>query len=536
MREILILLRIRFLSLFASLARSSKNKKTKAVGIVAVALLFLFVFLVFGILFFSVFAVMAMAMVDTGADFSFYFALAAVMALLLSLFGSVFATQGELYGAKDNELLLSMPLRPSSVFISRLLLLFLIDLLMGGIVILPAALAYMLFVDLAFLPILAFLLLSLLLSVAALAVSCLLGWLVTLVTARIKHKNILSLVTMVLFFVAYMAVMMTLSESMEHIEENIGAIISSVSPYLTAFSWMGSAIVHGDLLAGLAFCGVCLALILPAAFFLIRTYPAILTMGRATARYEYRERAVKSTKPLYAIMRNDIRRFLGNATYMMNAGIGLIFYLIVPVLLLSSRGELIPLLEGELGEIFGTVLPASVIMMLLFFSSTVIISAPSVSLEAKTVWLLKSLPLGGGDILCAKAYAHALLVAPFAAVGGLLCAIALECSVPNALALILLPVAANIFCAFLGVVFGLLFPKFDYITEAAAIKSGAAVLFTMLIMMAVSIATGLPLILLALIGLPMFIPAAVFTLLLLLGAFLLRLYLRRGGARRFARL
>ncbi len=536
MKEILILLRIRFLSLFAALARSSKNKKTKAVGAVAVSLVFLLVFLIFSVLFFSVFGVMAMAMVTTGADFSFYFALAAMMALLLSLFGSVFATQGELYGAKDNELLLSMPLRPSSIFVSRLLLLFVIDLLMGGVVIVPAALAYALFVDLAILPILSFLLFSLLLLVAALALSCFLGWIVTLVTARIKHKNILSIVTMVLFFVLYMAVMMTLSESMEHIEENIGSIIASVSPYLTVFWWMGSAIVHGDPLAGLGFVGVCLALILPAAFFLIRTYPAILTMGRATARYEYRERAVKSAKPLYAVMRNDVRRFLGNATYMMNAGIGIIFYLLIPVFLFSARGELLPLLEGELGEIVGPMLPASVATMLLFISSTVIISAPSVSLEAKTLWLLKSFPLGGGDILCAKAYAHALLVTPPAALGGLLSAIALGCSLPDALALVLLPVAANIFCGFLGVVFGLLFPKFDYITEATAIKSGVAVLLTMLGMMLAAVVTGLSLIVLAMLGLPLFIPAAGFIFLLLLGAFLLRLYLRGPGARRFVQL
>ena len=536
MRELLILLRIRLLSLFASLARSNKKKTTKTVGIVAVSLLFLFIFLVFAFLFFSVFAVMAMAMVTVGADFSFYFALAGMMALALSLFGSVFATQGELYGAKDNELLLSLPLRPSSIFTSRLLLLFVIDLLMGGMVILPAAVAYLLFVDLAILPFLAFLLFSLLLSVASLAVSCFLGWLVTLVTSRIKHKNVLSIVTMVLFFALYMVVMLSLSESMEHIEENIGVIIESVSPYLTVFGWMGRAVVHGDILAGLGFAGICLAVILPASFFLIRTYPTLLATGRSTARYEYRERAVKSASPIFAVMRNDIRRFLGNATYMMNAGIGLIFYLLIPVLLFSAHGELILLLEGELAEIVGSILPASVAMMLLFISSTVMISAPSVSLESKTLWLLKALPLGGGDVLCAKAYAHALLTTPFAAVGGFLSAIALECSVPDALALIFLPVAANIFCAFLGVVFGLLFPKFDYITEATAIKSGAAVLFTMLIMMLVAAVTGLPLILFAMLGLPFFIPAVGFVVLLLLGSFLLRLYLRGPGSRRFVQL
>jgi ABC-2 type transport system permease protein len=39
----------------------------------------------------------------------FYFALAGIISFALSFVGSVFATQTQIYDARDNELLLSMP-------------------------------------------------------------------------------------------------------------------------------------------------------------------------------------------------------------------------------------------------------------------------------------------------------------------------------------------------------------------------------------------------------------------------------------------
>ena len=46
--------------------------------------------------------------------------MAGIMALALAVFGSVFMTQTQLYDAKDNELLLSMPIRPLHILMSRM--------------------------------------------------------------------------------------------------------------------------------------------------------------------------------------------------------------------------------------------------------------------------------------------------------------------------------------------------------------------------------------------------------------------------------
>ena len=70
-----------------------------------------------------------------------YFALAGILSTGLSFAGSVFMTQQQLYDAQDNQLLLSLPIPPMAVLGSRMLVLYLYDLLLGAMVLVPAAIA-----------------------------------------------------------------------------------------------------------------------------------------------------------------------------------------------------------------------------------------------------------------------------------------------------------------------------------------------------------------------------------------------------------
>jgi ABC-2 type transport system permease protein len=67
-----------------------------------------------------------------------YFALAGLMAFALSFIGSVFTAQQQLFSAKDNDLLLAMPIPPAYILGSRMLMLYVLNLFMEILVIGPA--------------------------------------------------------------------------------------------------------------------------------------------------------------------------------------------------------------------------------------------------------------------------------------------------------------------------------------------------------------------------------------------------------------
>ena len=87
---------------------------------------------------FAVFAAMVCApLVQAGMGW-LYFTIFGLMAIALGVFGSVFNTYSGLYLAKDNDLLLSMPIPVHYLLITRLAGVYLMGLMFSSVVILPA--------------------------------------------------------------------------------------------------------------------------------------------------------------------------------------------------------------------------------------------------------------------------------------------------------------------------------------------------------------------------------------------------------------
>ena len=112
------LIKIRFQSMFASMFRSSKKGKTVGVGMkVLMGILILYIVAVFAMLFGSVFLMIRDSFCAMGLGW-LYFAMAGLFAFAICFVGSIFMTQSQLYEAKDNEMLLAMPVPPSYILLS----------------------------------------------------------------------------------------------------------------------------------------------------------------------------------------------------------------------------------------------------------------------------------------------------------------------------------------------------------------------------------------------------------------------------------
>jgi len=140
------LLSVRFRALFAGMTAQGRKKKKRSTGMVILfAILYVYLIAVVGGVMCLTFYSLAEPYHSLGLDW-LYFAIAGLMGLGLAVFGSVFATQSQLYDAKDNALLLSMPIPPKVILLSRMIPLLTLNLLFAGIVIIPAMVMYAIFV------------------------------------------------------------------------------------------------------------------------------------------------------------------------------------------------------------------------------------------------------------------------------------------------------------------------------------------------------------------------------------------------------
>ena len=174
--------------------------------------------------------------------------------------------------------------------------------------------------------------------------------------------------------------------------------------------------------------------------------------------------------------------------------------------------------------------------MLCLMTSMNILSAASVSIEGKNLWLMQSLPLPSGKILLPKAIAQMIICVPPALFAGAVMAFAIGADAVTALALTILPALLSVFMALLGVCMNLILPRFNYANDVVAIKSGMSSGLAMFGGMGV---VALPVIVYAVIfkgGIALSGIYLGYGILLALGSLLMYYYLTHGAQKRFANL
>ena len=521
-----ILIKAQLQSVLASLTRTSKGKRLSVAGAV---LLIAFLAVIYLSFFGFTFYALALALPGMGLGW-FYFALAAIMAFALGFIGSVFTAQQQLFAARDNELLLAMPIRPRDILGARMAVLLLLDYALTLIVLLPAGAVWLMVVGGTAGGVFGFVLSALLLPLIIMCFTCLFAWLLALISSRMRNKTVVTLVLYLAFLAAYfyfyMNLQQLLTELIANSERIAGALVAVYPLYAFGQASLGSWL-H---IAGFAACCV-----IPFALvyaILSRGFLAVTTRRPSVKKLVYRERALKTSGVGAALLRKELGRFAANGMYILNAAMGSVLTVAAAVALIIYRDEamqLLSVLPEGMGE-------GAVILALCFLNATDVISAPSISLESKTLWLLKSLPVPAGRILMAKVYLHLVIALPPTLIASACCCIALPFPPAGAAMVVLIPALTCVFGALLGVAVNLRYPKFDYINETAVIKNSMSVTVTLFGSWALLAAAAL------LYGLAlhrvMGMTAYLYICAALLAALCAALYLslRRSGARRFAEL
>lgn len=474
----LVLIRIK--SMFAGMFARSK-KKISGGKIILFVILGIYIIGCFGVLFGGMFASVCDVFAQLGMSW-LYFGLMGVLVFALCFVGSVFITQNQLYEAKDNDLLLSMPIPVKYILASRLISIIILNYVYELLVIIPGAVVYCAKMPVTFLGILFFLVAFLLLPLLVVTVSALFGWLIALANTKMRNKNVIMMVLTLVLFMGYMYVCLRLQYYLQKLIENGSAIGDAIQKALPPFYYLGKGIAESDVIAFLIFLAFCIVPFAIIYYILSKSFIKIATTNRGHKKIVYKEKAMKASSIRKALLIKDVRHFLGSPMYMFNAGIGLLFMIMAAVYLCIKRGDITAMVHmfpgGE--NLMGPLICAGFGGM----ASLTIISAPMISIEAKTLWISQSLPVRGRDVLLAKADVHTLMSLPFIVVSAIMLEIAFDMSMISRIMILLFPLIVTMFNAYTGIAINLKYPKFDWVNETDAVKQGAAPFLAMLIAMA----------------------------------------------------
>lgn len=464
------LFRKQMLEIFSWVYRDKKSGKQRSTGgIVRYALLYLLLFIFLGSIFYGMGSMLCAPLVGAGVGW-LYWCLMGLVAIFLGVFGSVFNTYSSLYRAKDNDLLLAMPVPPSRILLARLSGVYAMGLLYELIVMVPAILVRILAAPVT-LPGVCFSLLStVMLSLIVLVLSAVLGWVVAVVTGRLKRKNGITVLISLIFIAVYYYMCSRAYTILQELVQNAAAVGAKMKALVYPLYQMGLA-AEGNALSMLLFMAMAGALVAVVWLVLERSFLRLATVNRGDARKVYREKRVRPRSAGAALLGKEMRRFLGSANYMLNCGLGILFMPLAAIALIW-KGELIRQIAGEILTVPQTALLAAAAVCVMTTMNDM--TAPSVSLEGKNLWLARSLPVTPQQVLLAKLKLHLILTLIPAAV--LLAAVEWVLRLPVLYA-VLTPAAVVLFVVLMGAVglaANLRMPNLTWSSEIVPIKQSAA--------------------------------------------------------------
>ncbi|MDD6189589.1 MAG: hypothetical protein PUB32_08445 [Clostridiales bacterium] len=469
---------------FSWLYRNRKTGKNRSkAGIIGFGVFyFLIIFGVLGSVFYIMADSLCEPLMNAGIAW-LYWAIMGLVTVALGVFGSVFNTYASLYQAKDNDLLLSMPVPVRHILVMRLSGVYFMGLIYELVVIIPALIQW--FINGGSLWALQ---LPLVLSILVLALSCILGWVVALISGKLRNKNIITVIMSLAFIGGYYYIYANAYKILMSILADPFALGEKVKGILYPFYHMGLG-AAGNFVSVLIFAAMVAALFAIVYAVLSRSFIALATANKGAAKAKYREKAVKAAPADSALLRKEMRRFLGSANYMLNCGLGVIMMVLAAVALVIFKDSVTEVLFGVFGRT-ASIIPMLAAAAVCMITTMCDMAAPSVSLEGKSIWLAQSLPVTASQVLMAKLKLQLVLTVPPAL---LLTAAVLGVLQPSWYFCLLLPViilAFILFMALLGLATNLKLPNLNWTSEIIPIKQGASVAVALFGGWAVVVALG----------------------------------------------
>ena len=393
------------------------------------------------------------------------FSLAMTLGTAITFISSMSAGYNALFAYKDHDILFSLPLTQDTISLSRLLMLYISN-LVYVIMMLPGCIIVCLrCTDISWLIFPRLLLMTAAVPLIPMTAGVLLSIFVKFISVKLKLSKLLSIITNI-FMLAAIAAYVMLSQNY-----SLTASAAVVESIYAPASWfalgIGGSAPHVILfiISSLAAAGI-LWLITAHAYNALNELSSV-----HFARGKYNADAINVSPPRRALIRREAKRFFSSHIYVMNtvvppaiAAIGL------AVLAVLGRARIL----SWLGEGAESILMPTALLALSFMSLMSQISSSSVSAEGSALWRILTLPVKSSDVLKAKLAFHFIVLSPITLAGSVFAAIAVGADALGVAVLIIVPQVAVVYCDIIGLMMNLKLPKLDWKNDVEFVKQGGS--------------------------------------------------------------
>lgn len=398
---------------------------------------------------------------------------------MATFFTSLYKASSYLFESKDYEMLASLPIKKSTILSSKILMLIINNYLFAIPFLLISGIVYFIKVDTTSLYFLFLIILILVAPLIPTIISSAIAFIITNISSKSKNNNLISIVLNLSLVAIVVLLSFNLQNIMMSIIKNSSSIIEATKKFYIPSYYFVNALKNNSLASLLIFI---LISIIPTILFIYlfaNNYNKInakLNEKYKVSNYKFKE--LKSSKPVIALFKKEVKRYFSSNIYVMNTFVGMIMLCIFTIaIVVMGYDKIAQILEiGVIKEMMFIQI-IGITFFCIIMTNT---ACSSISLEGKNLWILKSSPIKEMDIFNSKILLNALLTVPIAIICFTILSIRLTFNNKSIILGMISIILISLFSAILGVFVNLLYPKLDYTNDVEVVKRGASVIITMI--------------------------------------------------------
>ena len=467
-----------------------KKKKNSNLGVGALAAIIYLAIFAFVTFYMFLFVMMFKELSDAKDLFLFIIFVSSI----ICFFSTISKANTYLFRTKDYDFLMSLPIKTSAIIVTKLLSLYVYNLLFVFTLVVSSDIAY--FISCGFdVYILAMSLVGIItIPFIPMVVSSVLSFLLGFIPVNQKIKNIIMMIIYVILFGGFMIIYFL---SIQGEGGNVASVYLSLSQYYICGKWLFDGFTKNSISNFLLYLGISILLMVlfvtVISLFFLKINGA-MSRSRVKSNYKLNEEKFTSTGATKAIFKKELRMLI-NAPQVLIQILSSPLMSLIAVIVLSIMSRNSISLEDSSLPFDGNTLLLLFSVLVCFTLTMVSTTSSTISLEGKSFWIIKSSPVPALKVLKAKCFVNFLFTMPIALFNIIFITIFYKANIILGLLSLLFVVLYVMFSTFIGLLFNLKHYKFDYDNPVKAVKQGKAVLYTMLVDMLGTIIVGLLMIL-----------------------------------------
>ena len=395
----------------------------------------------------------------------------------------IYKTGPLLFNCKDDQLLLSLPIKRSTVFFVRVFKFYVFELVFNALFIIPLVIAYTRWADsISYTYYITSIIMLFILPIIPIVISCIIGTITSSLSSRFKYKNLAQIITTTIVLLGIFYISMNLDGAFNYLTKHATSLNDLITKIYYPAGVYAKLSTNFNIIDLLVFILINIIIFVITILILSKFYFRInsrLKKVTTTKKVNINNLSIKKNSITKSLIKKEFSTFFNIPVFIINAGFGLVLFIVAAIGMSIKFNDFVPILTDKdkfniAKDVIYNNLSLIVFLLIAMAGFMTSITNSVISLEGKNINIVKSLPIKTKTILMSKIYSSIIITTPPILLGDIILFIRFKMSIIEMILLVILSILIPLISHFIGLIINLKYPKLDWENSAEVVKQSTS--------------------------------------------------------------